>query len=205
MARTDVSEDWFEVDILPNALPVPSTGTVITFSDPDDSISGLTIPFTFNYMGSNETLIYVATNGIISFAPSNLGTPSTRPIPLGGPPSAFIAGWWDDLDLTPSGAIRQETTGTAPNRVFAIHFDAVPSWSGSGSDSVSMSFYLYETSNVIEVHYESISGNGWGAGAGWEADISQTGGADVLGCSAGCDENDFPTGQILRYKPIRVR
>ena len=205
LARTDVSEDWFKVDVLANAQPVPSTGAAVSFSSLDNSIFGLTIPFTFNFMGSDETLLYVATNGIISFEPSNLGTQTNRPIPLGGPPSALIAGWWDDLDLTTSGAIRQETTGVAPNRVFAIHFDDVPRAGSSGSDNVSMSFYLFETSNVIEVHYEMITGSGWSASAGWESDIAETSGADVFGCVLGCDENDFPTGQILRYTPIQVR
>ncbi|MGB0172240.1 MAG: hypothetical protein ACPF8Y_09690, partial [Flavobacteriales bacterium] len=124
---------------------------------------------------------------------------------LNGPPSAFFAGWWDDLDLSTSGAIRQETTGAAPNRVFAIHFDDVPRQSGSGSNSVSMSFYLFETSNIVEVHYGSISGSGWSASAGWKGSSSQLSGADVLGSSATSDESDFPAGQIFRYSPIRVR
>ena len=203
LAQTNVPIDSFVVESESGASAPAGAGTPVTFSSSDNSIALLDLPFTFNYLGSDYTDLWVSTNGVIAFDSISLGTPTNRPIPLGGPPYAFIAGWWDDLVVPSSGSVTTEETGVSPNRVFTVHFDDLDRAFGVGT--VNLTFRLYETSNVIEVHYNNITGTSWNATAGWEASSPETRGADVLGCFTGCDETNFPTGQILRYKPIRVR
>jgi len=72
-------------------------------------------------------------------------------LPTMGDPDGVIAGWWGDLDPEAGGSIHTQTLGVAPDRRFIVQFTAVP-FIGS-SASTTHQYKLFESSNVIEVHY----------------------------------------------------
>jgi hypothetical protein len=141
------------------------TWTSLTLAD--DAVSApIALPFTFDFYTAGYTNIYVCSNGAINFSGDYCGTTPSA-IPTSSTPNTFVAGWWADLDPSAGGTIRYGTTGTAPNRRFVVEFNGVPHY--SGGNLVTMQFKLYETSNLVEVHYGSAATNGTTHVAGIES------------------------------------
>jgi hypothetical protein len=90
----------------------------------DDTTKTATLPFTFRFMGTNYTSLSISSNGNVHFgtassAYNNVAIPNTEP------PNALIAAFWDDLSPKLGGAVCADTSGTAPNRTFAIEWHNV--------------------------------------------------------------------------------
>lgn len=120
-----------------------------------DDATELTVPigFTFKYCGINYTSFSVCTNGWLSLTNSPTTSFNNIETNIDGP--GWIMPYWDDLDLTFSGDIFVETTGTAPSRVCTIEWNNVPDVGGSGTATFQIK--LYETTDIIDFHYDFSS------------------------------------------------
>jgi hypothetical protein len=212
LVRTVKPVDTFRVDREAGATAVGSSGTDLTFlslvggTPGDDGKASVALPFTFPFLGNDVSMLYVSTNGFIAFADPNIAFDGNNvSLPAPTDPEAVIAGWWDDLEIG-AGTITYETLGTTPNRTFLVHFNNVNRISDSNA-TVSFSFHLFETTNVIEVHYGQVAAgtSTWSASLGWSSLQTDSRGANVLFCGATCDETRFPSGEILRYVPTEIK
>jgi hypothetical protein len=140
-----------------------STGTLAANGD-DVFSPSITIPFTFNYYGTLYSQLVVTTNGIVSFTGIFDGCCFGEAFPnttLNAAGDEFIALAQTDLEAysaTPgtNGSIYYATVGSAPNRVFVVHFQAV-STCCSGTPDVTGEVQLYETTNEIKIVVGSIN------------------------------------------------
>jgi hypothetical protein len=73
-----------------------------------------------------ETVVWVSTNGFLQFADD---ADQTRPVPRRIPsddprqvPENFVAAFWSDLELGPTGTIHWQIIGTAPFREFIVQW-----------------------------------------------------------------------------------
>lgn len=186
---------------------VPTAGTAMTFNSQDDGFATVAVGFPFSYLGAAVTNVFPSTNGFIGFVASNT-TFNNVSLPSAGAPDGFIAWWWDDLNpgagLTPAAAMTTALIGTAPNRVRVFTFLNIPRFgSAQGAVLLNAEVRLYETTNVIEVHYGTMSAGTavtFGASAGWES-VDGLWGANVLGCTNLCVTANWPTDTIYRYTP----
>ena len=149
-----------------NWQDISGTGTAVALTD--DSVSAaLPIGFSFDFFGTGYANAYASSNGFLTFASgSGNGCCTGQALPNPAAPNNLIAGWWEDLNLSAGGTVHYQTLGSAPNRVFILQFTAVPHYS-SGNE-VTMQWKLFETTNVIEVHYQAAPSDGGTHSAGIE-------------------------------------
>jgi hypothetical protein len=124
-------------------------------------------------------------NGLLQLWTSATGTPSTAwnhtTIPSTGTPDNFIAPFWDDMSVGTllgggAGSTRTMTTGSGPNRVQVFEWNV----SHFGADDLRFQVQLYETTNVIEIHYCS-TGTGSNEATGNDATIGTENAAGTAG------------------------
>lgn len=133
-------------------------GTVVYEGYYDDRSWGpLNIGFNFVFYGNTYNRFYVTSNGLVIFG-SGSNDYTEDPIPFTSSPSNFIAAFWDDIVINPSGKILYTTIGASPNRKCIIQ------WTNMGfyASTVLMgtfSVILYEGSNNIQIQYRSIIDN----------------------------------------------
>lgn len=130
---------------IPYAPLTVATGT--NGPNGDDAQSNVTLPFTFNYLGTNFNNVHICTNGFINFGAGNTSF-SPVSLPDGGAAQGMVALFWHDLTAT-AGQIKYTTFGSTPNRKFVINYNAVADLSGAGTNTGQV--ILYETSNMIDV------------------------------------------------------
>ena len=112
------------------------------------------IGFSFTFYGNTYTQFYVSSNGLVTFG-SGSADQNEVPIPTPGAPDNYIAAFWDDLVIDPSGSILYSTIGAAPNRKLVIQFRNMgfypfPVYTGT------FATILHETTNKIQVQYRLI-------------------------------------------------
>lgn len=120
----------------------------------------LALPFTVRYFNENATHFSVNSNGMGQLFPSMSGTTSAEYLNTSLPGAAdtgVVAVFWDDqrLDSMPMQSIRYATLGAAPNREFVVEYFAS---SFGVANSLRYQWVLFETSNVMEFHYCSMTG-----------------------------------------------
>lgn len=129
----------------------------------DDDAQNYYLPFPFHYIDQDYNQIRICTNGWIE-----LGSDS-RPLSYSFSlfnedlfssyePNKTIAPWWDDISAL-NYPVEYTTLGSEPNRVFVVQWREVNSPLYSGR-YINFQVRLYETSNIIEFWYGSVSGNG---------------------------------------------
>lgn len=147
----------FNLGLYAGAQPSEITylGAVIKSGYENNASYGpLNIGFNFTYFGNSYSQFYVSTNGLVSFG-SGTTDPSEDPIPTAGDPNNYIAPFWDDLVIDPSGNILYTTVGASPNRKLIVQFRNMGFYYGPiyvGTFSV----ILYETSNKIQLQYRVL-------------------------------------------------
>ena len=164
-------------------------------------VSGaIPIGFTFNYYGTGYTQGYVSSNGFITALAGQISGcrchTGERQLPDNAYPHGTIAGWWGNLypSYPPgSGTIHYQTLGTPPNRRFIVQFKDVPHfW---GGNRVTLQWKLFESTDVIEVHYKEAPSDGGTHLAGIENQDSTIGLNYYTGTSA------IPDNTAVRYNP----
>jgi len=188
------------------AVLTPTAGGGAMALDDENQVT-LPIAFPFTFLGTPVTNVNLHANGVITFDQATAASYLNAAIPNAGTPNAFIAWWWDDLDfgrvipgVTPSAT--QQTLGTAPNRIRVFTFQNVPHYA-TGDRLLNAEVRLFETTNVITVHYGTVTAgpiDDFSATVGWEG-AGGVIGVDVLGCGANCNGNNWPTNTRYTYTP----
>jgi hypothetical protein len=151
-----------------------SGGTPLSFAEPDDSVTFVSLPFTFNifrdiYAAGEQ--ISISTNGWISLdgatdrAYQNSVLPAaTVPQTIGGTgavPASLIAPFWDDLMLNATSSVNMRVAGSAPNRQFIVEWSNLSNIDDQGNDqhsSITFEAILFEGSNDVQFVYGDMSG-----------------------------------------------
>ena len=172
-------------------------GTTVVLSD--DQLSGaIPIGFNFYFYALPYTNAYISSNGFLAFNGSTYnGCCSGGVIPSNDTVNGIIAGWWEDLHPGLGGTIQYATLGSAPNRRLVVEFNNIQHY--GGGNPVSLQFKLYESSNIIEVHYTAAPSDGGTHAAGIE-DISGVYGKQYWYSSVGVTGN-LNNLVAIRYTP----
>ncbi|MBL0175501.1 MAG: T9SS type A sorting domain-containing protein [Ignavibacteria bacterium] len=140
-----------------------SAGTILvpmTSSSLDDGYWTINLPFTFRYNNLNQTVLYLCTNGYLTFGSGS--TSLTGAISGGQGSQGAICGLSRDLDLrsgNPAPEVSFATTGLAPDRVFTIQYKSVKTYPATTypADNLNFQIKLYETSNRVDVVYGTFT------------------------------------------------
>lgn len=125
-------------------------GTVIGSGTIDDnSYSGRTLPFPFVFEGITYTTYGINANGFIMFGSGTVTSSYTAVASYNN----VISGINFDLQGLATGELREQTLGTAPNRVHIYQWKNFAPWSSATyvQDTVNFQIQLFETSNVIKI------------------------------------------------------
>jgi len=146
-----------------------------TFSLNDDATSDTINIFggdDFEFFGVNHTHFIMNSQGFITFDLSNpnsgqvngqFSNSTAIPSAGAGTPKDFIAAFWEDLDPSVGSTILETyLIGTAPNRVRVVNYIEIDHFSGTtGSGDIStFQIVLNETSNIIQIHSDSLNSDG---------------------------------------------
>ncbi len=141
----------------------PTTGNV------DDVIYTLPLPIPFTFNGAaypaTTSNVFISTNGFVTFGSAPTAA-NYVPISSAESYAGAISVYGRDLDFVPATAAKNigyVVTGTAPNRILKIEWNAQRSIGANSSvDTNSMLFqlWLYETTNVVEMHYYTFNPTG---------------------------------------------
>lgn len=152
------------------ATSIPTSSYVGAFggTSTDDGTAGpFNMNFSFPFYCNNYTQVWVNTNAWISLAnPYPATTGSLQYVAQTFPPTAAfrnplheIALAVGDYAVSSAGQVSYFLTGTAPNRIFVVKYNALPRLSNS-SQTVTGEIHLYETSGIIEIMLQSCSYSG---------------------------------------------
>jgi hypothetical protein len=125
----------------------------------DNNYPTQAIGFTFNYDGVDYTELGVNSNGFVwlgTTAPATDIYTSISSTSAAG--SRIVAALNGDLQGLVAGELRIQTIGTSPNQICVIQWSNFRHWNVTG-DNYNFQIRLYETSNLIEVHYGTFAKN----------------------------------------------
>src|SRR5438093_10506751 len=124
----------------------------------NDATASATMPFSVTIGGTSYTTIVISTNGWIEFGSNTQGTsdPANASLPTSKHTNPFLAAYWDDLQTFDTN-IRYGVVGTSPDRTYIVdgHVDVDPANEGGGADDIRIQVQIHESSQVINVHYDS--------------------------------------------------
>jgi hypothetical protein len=129
-----------------------SNGNILGDDTNDDNLfDDIPIGFTFTYCGVPQSSVYVSSNGYFKFG-STINVATQIPIGNSSSDNNIVAGLAADLASNTNGSLTYTTIGTSPNQVFILQWE---DYSYYGElDNFYFQMRLYETSNVIEMHYD---------------------------------------------------
>jgi hypothetical protein len=125
----------------------------------DNSHSDVNIGFSFTYLGVAYTQVRVNTNGWLSFNLSGTDAESHDNTLLfdNTDPTTVLAPWWDDLLADGSSAIKYQTEGVEPNRIFIVEWNNILAYSSGSTTRLNFQVKLYESTDIIEFCYGDAS------------------------------------------------
>ena len=89
------------------------TGTLVAdLVGDDDAVSNVTLPFSFNFFGTDYTSGNISTNGNFQFGTNNSTAFTNTAIPTTAVPNNALYILWDDHDMDVTGQVFTETRGT---------------------------------------------------------------------------------------------
>ena len=173
----------------------------------DDDYRAISLGFNVNFYGVSYSIVYVNSNGNVSFGDYNVD-----PFNVSFPVSEFIdsTGWnapgdertmtaplWDDLDPDPNDTGRSTSgvytniIGNPGSREFVVTWNDVANVSllGSYYGSNTFQIILYEATNSIQFNYQTLSGI---------TSPLHVSPKDVNGITIGVNAGDLPTDSIIR-------
>ena len=166
-----------------NRIPIPTPSSVTNFTTLINAGAAVAVPgitthgsvtgdggwnnipigFTFNYFGTNRTIIGMTTKAVLYMANDNSAANFQYNFPPGFPstanPAEVIAFCAADYQpsanwTTGAGTIRYWTQGVAPNRIFVVDYNNVAGWSAGATTT---QVKLFETTGIVEVHVQSAN------------------------------------------------
>jgi M6 family metalloprotease-like protein len=151
---------WIDSDTLGGPLyawiDISNSGTVL--GNGDDARFSLTLPFNFNFYSTSYNMIWVCTNGWLSFgADPGTNEPNNTSIPNSTAPNNAIYAFWDDLNLVPadSANIFYQVFGSTPYRYCVITWKdaringAIPPGVLQPLNTVTFQTILYENGQIV--------------------------------------------------------
>ncbi len=172
LATSAYAQDYTITNVSGKFVSKPSTATAITVTE--DRFGSVNLPFAFPYFCKEYTKAFPCDNGFALLGngskPSSYGSWTNNGFPPSGANTdGMIAPLWNDYsNYSPYGnGIHTWTSGTAPNRVTYIHWEAVSPYASTTPD-MTFQIQLYEGSGKIIFAYPSTSvtaGQGWSAAA----------------------------------------
>ena len=146
-----------------NFEDIAATGTAVALTD--DSTATFPIGFSFEFYGTTYTDFWISSNGFLAT------TGSQQRLLLGSEPAERLGPQRRHRRLvggrsTGGGTHHYQTFGAAPNRYTIVQVTNVPHY--STGNNVTLQYKLYETTNVIEVHYVAAPSDGGTHTAGIE-------------------------------------
>jgi hypothetical protein len=186
-----------------------SMGTPVPLSSADDAISARRpIGIPFNFYGAPVGEFIASTNGWVQLLPMGGGTAATDSvymnvaIPSSSQPNSMIAAFWDDLVLPDTMSLRTAIFGSAPNRRFVMEWNNARTFSGAMSDTLRFQVKLFETSNIIELHYCAIANPMSAASTGGSATIGVESPSGTTGTQHSFNTpNSIDTMNAIRFTP----
>ncbi|KAK5170512.1 uncharacterized protein LTR77_005100 [Saxophila tyrrhenica] len=143
---------------LASPTPIIAGADVPTYGV-DDDVYPITLPFPVTMYGQSNSLLYVTSNGVISFA--NSYAYSNTPMPAAPWSAAAVLGLWSDLYIyqnTDQG-IYYQVDGASPNRQATFEFYL--SHISSTCQYYHFLIKFYENlPNFVNVQYLNVSDNG---------------------------------------------
>jgi MYXO-CTERM domain-containing protein len=174
------TEPFVELANIPGITGV----TTLTLSSSDDGQATVTLPFTYNFLGTNFTTVNVGSNGYFTFGADSASSLSNL---VPGDPSGinnYIATIWDDLLHPVTTNARWGVVGTAPNRIVYVEGGPATRYSASGG-TLRYQIALYEASGKFEYRVTGIPVNALSATIGYEG-AGGTRFHNPLACSPDC-------------------
>lgn len=147
-----VPEKNYTIENIPYEWIDYSTATRLSMYD-DYSVL-VPIGFDFSFYDTNQTQLYVGSNGLLSFNSSGSRAYSNTNLPNANTPNNLIAPYWDDLNPSKAGGVYTQVDGEGSNRSFTITWAGVPHYSTSGTATFQVT--LYEGSNDIVYRYMDV-------------------------------------------------
>src|SRR5207247_10348586 len=124
----------------------------------DNSIAGVTLPFSVTVDGTSYSTATIGTNGLVQFGTTTGANPTTNTaLPSSSFPNPTLFWYWDDLQ-TFSSNIQYGTVGTSPNRTFIVDFQE--NRVGDTGNQINGQVEIHETSNVMNGKYRSTMSSG---------------------------------------------
>jgi hypothetical protein len=140
--------DWVAIDSTQSQYP----GVSLNLGD--DQVAQVTLPFSFQYYGTNYTQITISSNGWVCMGYESSSSLTNYGIPNAGGPAAMIAGIWDDLDPGNTGQPSDiYYYYDAANHRFIIEYFQVEHYSSGAHETFEI--ILYDP-----VYYPTPTGDG---------------------------------------------
>ncbi|RYD54460.1 MAG: T9SS sorting signal type C domain-containing protein [Sphingobacteriales bacterium] len=141
-----------------------NTKTAVTSGVWDNNVTNIPIGFTFKFNGVNYTTANVSANGFITFGATAPALTTTTPISSTETYSGAISGFGYNWLVSTSAGTPQannvsyflDSSGGVGNRILIIEYRSVKRNTTDGAN-VSFQIWLYETTNVVEVHFATQS------------------------------------------------
>jgi hypothetical protein len=183
---------------------ISTTGTIAaTVSACDDCGETLPIGFTFNYLGTDYTDVWVCSNGFVQFGGGNSNALGNVAIPNAGVPNNFIAALWDDLNPGAAGDVYYQLSGAPGSQQLIVSWQNVPQF--NNTDNNSFQIVLHEGTSRIELRYGAISNEATAGDytIGFE-DASGLSGGSVPGVDLGAGLVTYDGTRIVVPNPCNV-
>jgi subtilisin-like proprotein convertase family protein len=138
---------------------ISATGTSPGLAGVDDGVVNITLPFTFNFFGTDYTSGNMSSNGNFQFGTNNSTSFSPGPIPSAGIPNNALYVLWDDLDMDVTGTAFIETRGTpGVDERFIIQWNTIGQYNVGLTplDSNTFQIVLFPDGN-FEYRYQTIA------------------------------------------------
>ena len=147
---------------------ISGTGSVIGGLDgQDDASVSIPVGFTFPFYGTNNTTVFVSSNGLLSFGSGN--TEFTNADMTSDPTQAAIAPFWDDQIVT-GGAnthVFFQVLGSGPNQHLTIQWNQTTFFSGgTAGDTLTYEAQLYADGRIQFNYSDLVSGTAAGNNGG---------------------------------------
>jgi hypothetical protein len=147
--------------VTPTFEDISATGGVISgLTNVDDASVGVPIGFTFPFFGTNNNVVFVSSNGLLTFGAAN--SAFTNADLTTSPTQAAIAVFWDDLHtaggVAGSGVFAQ-VTGTGADQRLTIQWNKVRFFSGgTAGDTITFQAQLFADGRVRLNYMDLTSG-----------------------------------------------
>ncbi len=166
-AVTGVSDNanYSAAAVTPSFEDISGTGTVIAgLTNQDDASVSIPVGFTFPLYGSNNTTVFVSSNGLLTFGTGNSGF--TNADLTTTPTQAAIAPFWDDQDTTGGVAgsnVFSQVLGAGPTQHLTIQWNKVKFFSGgTAGDTLTYEVQLFADGRIQFNYQDLVSGTAAG-------------------------------------------